>query len=186
MKSERLRLFVAVSVPEEALSSAAAAVEPVKHLWPDARWVDLANQHVTLKFLGWADSTLLPAITKACRAVAASHSPAELALAHLDAFPTRARVRVLWIGLDDPASLLTSLAAALDAALLPLGFPAEERAFTPHLTLARFKAPLRMRDDWPDVEIDASPWPATEVTLWRSHLSPKGARYEVVEEFPLA
>ena len=185
MTPERLRLFVAVSVPDDALRAAAEAIEPVKPLWPDARWVDLASQHVTLKFLGWTNDDALDAIVAACREVAAAHSPARVSLGGIDAFPTRRRVRVLWAALDDPAGLLASVAAGLDAALEPLGFPREERAFTPHLTLARFKVPRRMAAPWPDVVIDAAPWDVAELGLWRSHLSPKGARYEVLEKLRL-
>ena len=184
MSDERLRLFVAVSVPEEALGAVAAALEPVKDSWPGARWTDVANQHVTLKFLGWTSSGLLDEIVAACRVVASAHSSAELALSAVDAFPSRKRVRVLWVGIDDPAGLLSSLASALDAALEPLGCPREERAFTPHLTLARFKLPARFRA-WPEVRPDPSPWRPGRIGLWRSRLSPKGARYELLETAPL-
>jgi 2'-5' RNA ligase len=185
MTSERLRLFVAVSVPDEALRATAQAIEPVKPLWPEARWVDLASQHVTLKFLGWADDDALGAIATACKDVAGAHSPARVSLRGVDAFPSRKRVRVLWAGLDDPRALLASVAGGLDAALEPLGFPREERTFTPHLTLARFKVPMRMHEPWPEVTIDAAPWTVAELGLWRSHLSPRGARYEVIDRLEL-
>jgi RNA 2',3'-cyclic 3'-phosphodiesterase len=185
MSDDRLRLFLAVSVPNHVLRAAADAVELVRDLFPGARWTDMANQHVTLKFLGWSGAGLVDGISHACRAVAVAHAPAELALTALDAFPGRSRVRVLWVGLDDPAGLLSSLASSLDDALEPLGFPKEERAFTPHLTLARFKAPARVRQ-WHDVRPEPSPWMATGIDLWRSRLSPSGGRYELIQSFDFA
>ena len=185
MTDARLRLFVAAPVPREALVAAADAVEPIKPLFPGARWVDVANQHVTLKFLGWTDASSLDDVAAACRGAAGAHAPAELRLGALGAFPNKKRLSVLWLGLDDPEGLLAGLAGALDNALAPLGVAAEERAFTPHLTLARFKPPRRMRAAWPYLRVDAPPWTAGSIGLWRSHLSPKGARYEVVAEFPL-
>jgi RNA 2',3'-cyclic 3'-phosphodiesterase len=182
---EKLRLFVAVTVPHDCLERAAEAVESLKPSFPGARWTDLDNQHVTLKFLGWTPAGELDAVQSACVRVAAAHAPSELSLGGLGAFPGKRRVRVVWLGLDDPAGLLGALARDLDHALAPLGFPIEERAFTPHLTLARFKQPLRMHDQWPQVDIGTKPWTAGELGLWRSHLSPKGARYEIVGEFPL-
>jgi 2'-5' RNA ligase len=182
---DRLRLFVAVSVPEDRLRAAGEVAESIKPSFPGARWTDLANQHVTLKFLGWTTADALAGIEAAMRAVASAHAPAELSIGELGAFPSTRRVRVVWLGLDDPGGRLARVAGGLDASLAPLGFPAEERAFTPHLTLARFKVPFKMRDEWPDATVEAEPWTVEAIELWRSHLSPKGARYEVVERFDL-
>lgn len=181
----RLRLFVAAIVADELLQAVADEIEPLRSRFPGARWTDVANQHVTLKFLGWVDAVKFDAVSAACRSVAAGHSPASLSLGGLDAFPTRGRVRVLWVGLDDPAGLLARCAADLDAALQPLGFEPESRAFTPHLTLARFRAPLRMSGEWRSPSLPSESWTCDALTLFRSHLSPKGARYEALASFPL-
>lgn len=183
---DRLRLFVAVSVPEDRLRAASGVVEAIKPAFPGARWTDLANQHVTLKFLGWTTADKLGEIEGALGVVAAAHAPAPLLIGALGAFPSTRRVRVVWLGLDDPEGLLARLASDLDGALAPLRFPTEDRAFTAHLTLARFKTPLRMKDEWPDATVGAEPWTVDAIELWRSHLSPKGARYEVIARFPLA
>lgn len=185
MTPERLRLFAAVAVPHDTLAALAAVVEPIKPAWPGARWINLADQHVTLKFLGWTDADSLARVVGAVRKVARSHDPADVSLDALGAFPTERRPRVLWVGLRDPARLLSKLARALDEALAPLGFPAEERGFTPHLTLARIKIPTRPAGEWPELHVPATGWRVDRVGLWRSHLSPKGARYEIVEEMPL-
>lgn len=183
---ERLRLFVAASVPCDVLDAAEAAVAPLEESFPGARWVDIANQHVTLKFLGWAPASQLDAIVAACGSAVSAHEGAQLTLGELGAFPSRTRVRVLWLGVEDPSGLLARLAAALDRALEPFGFPVEARAFTPHLTLARFKVPFRPRGGWPELRLDGPAWDVDRVALWRSHLSSKGARYEPVAHLPLA
>jgi 2'-5' RNA ligase len=91
------------------------------------------------------------------------------------------------MGINDPDDLLGRLAAALDEGLRVLGFAAEERAYTPHLTLARLKSPAPVGDlattlpeaDWEPIEVD-------HLSLYRSRLSPRGAVYELLEKFPLA
>jgi 2'-5' RNA ligase len=181
----RLRLFAAVSIPRDRLDHVAEVIGPLEHRFAGARWTDPDNQHVTLKFMGWADTEMLGPIEAAMARVAARHAPAELALGDLGAFPSRKRVRVLWVGLEDPTGLLAGLAGGLEEALQPLGFEAEGRAFTPHLTLARMRTPLRPGGGWPDVQFDRMAWACDEVTLFRSHLSPKGARYEPLVVFPL-
>ena len=159
---------------------------PLRAKLTNARWTDPENQHLTLKFLGGAPSDRLEAITTTCTMVAAGRRPARIAPTALGAFPSRTRVRVLWIGLDDPDGLLAALAADLDRAFEPLGFPAEGRAYTPHLTLARFKLPVPLRSGFPEIDTSGvKPFEVEDIVLFRSHLSPKGARYEVMAVFPL-
>ena len=66
--------------------------------------------------------------------------PVELRFRGLGFFPNAKRPRVLWAGIAGSAELAVSL-ARYRSSLAKLGIPAEERAFTPHLTLARFEPP---------------------------------------------
>jgi 2'-5' RNA ligase len=183
---ERVRVFVAARIPEDRLAALHELVKPLRAKLTNARWMGPENQHLTLKFLGWAPSDRLEAITTTCSMVASGHRPARLSLTTMGAFPSKTRVRVLWIGLDDPNGLLAAVAADLDRAFEPLGFPAEGRAYTPHLTLARFKLPVPLRSGFPEIDTSGvDPFEVTDIVLFRSHLSPKGARYEVLSAFPL-
>lgn len=95
-------------------------------------------------------------------------------------------MRVLWVGLDDPQGLLAKLAADLERAFEPLGYPTEERAFRPHLTLARFKNPIRLDQPLPVLEAERfGRFAADELQLFQSHLHPHGARYEALARFRL-
>lgn len=184
MTSPNLRLFVAVPVPREQLEWVATATEQLRSSWPQARWVPIENQHVTLKFLGSVAAVVLEDVVVACRGVAGGVAPTSIRLASLGAFPNQRRARVLWAGLEDPGETLTRLTRGLDVALQPLGIEAEKRAFSPHLTLARFKVPQPL-GGLPDLGATPDPFRLEAFCLWRSHLSPKGARYELVEAFGL-
>lgn len=182
----RVRLFVAVSIPRSHLDWLQDATAELRTRWPKARWTIPDNQHVTLKFLGSTPVDRLEPLARVLSVVATTHSPAEVALGQLGAFPSERRVRVLWAGLEDHAGLLGGLATDLGVALEALGYPQEERPFRAHLTLARFREPQRNPDGLPD--LDPSPLPSFSVAsfeLFRSHLSPKGARYEVLQSFSL-
>jgi 2'-5' RNA ligase len=185
MSSEKLRLFVAVDAPPQQIDAVERAVEELRDEFPGARWTRPESQHVTLKFLGWVPADALVAVESTCTTVAVTHGPAQVSLADLGAFPSETRARVLWLGLADPAKLLHGLSADLDRALAPLGFEPEGRGYTPHLTLARFKVPLRRTEPLPSVTIPREPFLVQELHLYRSHLSGRGARYEIVRTFPL-
>lgn len=161
-------------------------VAPLRTKLTNARWTHPDSQHLTLKFLGWIPSDRLDAVVQICKMVAAGIRKSELSFTDLGAFPSRTRIRVLWVGVNDPARALASAAADLDGAFESIGIPAEGREYKPHLTLARFKIPIPLKSGFPTIDTsDMEPFGFEELTLFRSHLSPKGARYEVVEAFPL-
>jgi RNA 2',3'-cyclic 3'-phosphodiesterase len=187
MPSDRLRLFIAFDVPEEHRRRVQEAIEPIRDELPGARWTSIESQHVTLKFIGWVEPAQLDPILTTTRDVAAAHAASYMRVTGIGAFPSKKRVRVLWAGIEDPSGLGPRLAGDLSARLEPLGIEREERAFTPHLTLARLKTPKRMDEDALDVDLgELAPFLVDEVVLYRSHLSGKGARYEAIDRCPLA
>lgn len=183
--SPSLRLFLAAPLPGSHLGWVEDRIAELRHLWPDARWIPRDNQHITMKFLGPTAEGALAKVVSACGEVAAAHHVASLGLTELGVFPSRKRARVLWIGLDDPGGLLSSLAAACDQRLVPLGYEPETRSYSPHLTVARFKRPTVLKE-LPGLGGPPGPFRLRGFDLWRSHLSPKGARYERLASFPLA
>lgn len=184
MSADALRLFAAAAVPREHLQWVAERTQQLRTLWPEARWAPIENQHVTLRFLGSTRLELLGDVRRVCRDAAASVDPTDVELGGLGVFPSVRRARVLWVGVADPAGALTRLAGSLEAGLEPLGFAPEKRSFSPHLTLARFKRPRRL-DALPALVEPPGPFLLDSFGLWRSHLSPRGARYELLDSFPL-
>lgn len=179
MGDEKLRLFTAVTVPREQLEWLDDAVAGLKGL-SGGRWTSVGNQHVTLNFLGWVESRLLPDVLGAVDDTARRHAPADVSLEGLGAFPRERRARVLWAGIDDPGGLLPALATDLGERLRATGYEPEDRPFTAHLTLARFNAPRPL--ELPELPAAPGRFSVDRITLFRSRLSPSGARYEVVHE----
>jgi 2'-5' RNA ligase len=170
----------------------AALAGAIGHLQTRARevaWVAPENLHVTLKFLGAVDEERLPAVGQALAAVAAAAQRFELVVAGLGAFPTVTRPRVVWAGIAAGAEPLASLASEVDAALGALGFPREERPWVGHVTLGRVRDPRRDPVLAQALAAGAGrPFGRTAVnrlTLMRSDLSPRGARYTPLDSWPL-
>ncbi|HEY7756558.1 MAG TPA: RNA 2',3'-cyclic phosphodiesterase [Actinomycetota bacterium] len=178
-----LRLFVAAEVPEDVLDEVARASAPLRDRHP-GRWVPAANQHVTVKFLGSTWPRLLEPVLRAVGEVATAQTPFESRAAELGAFPSPRRARVLWAGLEDPDGRLAAIAAGLDAALAK-DFPPERRAFTAHLTLARFDPPVDLEDELPAPRIESRPFGVERLVVFRSHLRRPAPVYEAIGTFPL-
>jgi RNA 2',3'-cyclic 3'-phosphodiesterase len=186
-EAKPLRLFAAVDIPERIKEAASAAIEPWRERYPKGRWVPPENWHVTVKFMGRTWPRLRDWVGEACREAASTIRPFQLFLAGMGVFPGPTRARVMWVGFKDPEGSLPALARAMDDRLSK-EFPPEKRPFRGHLTVARFNPPIPMRDAADELEaatIDTEPFPVRSLVLYRSHLSPRGARYEALERFRL-
>ena len=134
-----MRLFIAIEIPEQIRSVYAALLKEFRQVAPHAKWVRAEYLHVTLKFLGETPPEKLEKLQGALAEVR-SPEPVQLEFRGLGFFPNEKRPRVFWAGMEASANL-KRLAADIDQAVHRLGFPLEDRPFTPHLTLARFDPP---------------------------------------------
>lgn len=132
-----MRLFVALDVPDETRRALGGIIQKFESVCRGARWMRAESIHVTLKFIGHVEETELPAI-KECLAKVKLGAPIEIAFGNFGFFPNERRPHVFWLGIEAGPDL-AALAASISSALEPIGIPREERAFRPHLTLARFK-----------------------------------------------
>jgi len=133
-----VRLFVAVNLPEGERLAAHQAAAPLRRGNLPVRWVQASGLHVTLKFLGDVAEERESSIAAALDAAVGAARPFEVVLGGVGAFPSPARPRVIWLGVEvHPA--LELLANDVERALQPFGFEAELRPFRPHITLGRAK-----------------------------------------------
>ena len=129
-----MRLFTAIDISEEVretLRRLLARLCPLAHL----RWSPVENLHITTKFIGeWPE----PRLGELKKALEGLKTPGEIGISirGLGWFPNARRPRVLWAGVAAPPAL-TVLAQATSDAVEALGVPAENREYSPHLTLAR-------------------------------------------------
>jgi len=181
-----MRLFVGLDLPGDVVANLEKLLDLLR---PSARiqWSPPANLHVTTKFIGeWPEERIRELQS------ALSSIPPRQAIAvrihELGFFPNARSPRVFWCGIDAPG--LAELAADTDRATSALGIPAEARAFSPHLTLARIKERLNLEPlrnaiaKLPSLDFGSFECPA--FFLYRSQLRPGGSVYTKLAEFPLA
>ncbi|HEX6739267.1 MAG TPA: RNA 2',3'-cyclic phosphodiesterase [Vicinamibacteria bacterium] len=176
-----IRAFVAIELGEELRAALVALIERLRPQVRGARWVAPAGIHLTLRFLGWTEVEVLQRLGPGLREAAAACDACQARVGGLGMFPERGAPRVLWVGLQLPEPI-RALQQACEAMALAAGFEAEERAFKPHLTLARFRDRLP-RPTLPPFEF--GPAPLSRLVLYRSELKPGGAVYTPLEVFPL-
>jgi 2'-5' RNA ligase len=109
------------------------------------RWVPSHNLHLTLKFLGNIPPTHLDFLKQMLTRAADATQQFDLQVSGLGSFPNSKRPRVLWVGLHAPASL-ASLQKMLEEETTRLGYPSEDRSFSPHLTLGRARQGIDARE----------------------------------------
>lgn len=181
-----MRLFVALDLAQDVHNNLLTLVRELRSAGADLRWVRPDGLHLTMKFIGEVPEAKRAPIEEALRGVA-SPEPVELHFRGLGYFPNPRRPRVFWVGIEASPNL-APLAAAVEAALEPLGIASEKRAYVPHLTLGRFKSPKGLSG----LQEKIAALPATEFGrqqadafyLYQSRLSPQGAQYTKLAEFP--
>ena len=188
-----MRLFVALEIPtaiRENLATLVRDLREVSSKLPDRRprWVRSENLHVTLKFIGEADTRQVEGIREALSKVH-SDAPVDLAFHQLGFFPIERHPRVLWAGVNASPNL-PALAADVDRALETQGIAREQRAFTPHLTLARFEPPALSEELRVAIQKNSKrefgSFQAREFHLTESKLHSSGAVYRTVATFPFS
>lgn len=195
------RLFIAVPVPEDVRQFMAEIIADLKQEdWP-IRWMDAANAHLTLHFLGDTPPENAELMRLALEEPISQHEAFDLRTADLGVFPAMKRPRVLWLGLWGPAHRLETIRDAIGSLLAAYDFEPDETPFRPHLTLGRVRdtrnvrirdLPLAIRTRFEDLAASGKvtnkkplPFPVREIHLVRSHLSHEGASYEVIGRYPL-
>lgn len=165
------RLFIAIDIPEDQKTSLTQLPGEI----PGAKWVGPTELHLTLRFIGEVDPHTFSAIKTALSGVSFPSFP--LSLVGVGHFPPHGHPRVLWVGLEQRPELIR-LQQQIESALLQVGISADERRFSPHITLARLK-------ETPSVAVAKfesihrglafSPFAVEEFILYSSTLTPRGA-----------
>jgi len=180
------RGFIAAEVPAGPRLDALAA--DLSDASPSLKVVRTDQLHLTIKFLGDTEDGLIPEIVAAIREATTGVDPFEARLRGTGAFPSVARMSVIWVGVEG-AEPLARIAETLETSLESLGFPRERRPWKAHVTLARVKGrgelgrARRILEAHADDAFGA--YTVDAIVLKKSVLTPDGARYSIVDAVPL-
>jgi RNA 2',3'-cyclic 3'-phosphodiesterase len=187
-----LRSFIAVEIPGEIREAVGKAMAPLqKGIGSIVRWVPVENMHLTLKFLGDVSPTNIEMLSEMLRAESNLFHCFDLHLSGLGSFPNLKRPRVIYIGIQAPATL-EALQRGIQSASRRLGYESEERGFSPHLTIGRVKQNVTsteqqtIRRALEETRIDLLGTARVDsVHLYKSDLKPTGSVYTRLYSAPL-
>ncbi|MDD4955426.1 MAG: RNA 2',3'-cyclic phosphodiesterase [Candidatus Omnitrophica bacterium] len=175
-----MRLFIAIDLPENLKEKLSRIVLKFKKCDLDAKWVDTANIHMTLKFLGETREDDLDKIKNVLSSVAAFFSKLELNTGEFGFFPNEKSPRIFFIS-TDKEEILRKISFELEERLERIGFTREGR-FKSHLTIARFRSKKNVEclmKEIKDISIKEK-FEVSEITLFKSLLKPTGPVYEKI------
>lgn len=176
-----LRLFTGLSLPillRQRLTVMQGGIE-------GARWTERDNFHITLTFIGEVDEMTAETIDEALSPIRTEKF--SLRLKGTGSFAQGKYPKVLWMGVEQN-DVLHRLKEKIDRALMAAHVPFENRKYTPHVTLARFKNPdeAKVAEFMQQHNLFSSEsFEVDEFILYRSHQTKNGPVYEPLKEYAL-
>lgn len=186
----KTRSFIAIDPSEAALEAIGMFIKQVEKKTKGVRWVEAAGIHITLRFPGEIEEATLVQIKERLMEVATQSPSFELVTSGIGFFPHISRPRVVWVGLEGEVERLKQLHSAVAGSVAGLPVhPEEKREFQPHLTLGRirdsrsFSGLVAIEEE--GRRLRSEKFRVEELILYKSDLTPKGARYTKLSSFHL-
>ena len=185
--SEEWRTFCAVELPDHVRERLREHIQRLREAVPEAAasWTRVENIHLTLKFFGNVDVDRISGISDAASRAVEEFSPFRIGVGETGVFPKPSRAQVLWIGVNDPSGKLLSLQRQLENECAKKGFEKEDRAYRPHLTIARLRKPegaRRLADTHLQMKFEPAEIEINELVVFRSELSSEGSKYTAISK----
>ena len=184
-----IRAFIAVPLPKALLREVTGIQTTLRSAASDVRWVEPRNLHLTLKFLGSIKEDSLAKLKEALQTAVRPLSPFIFKLEGIGTFPRTSQPRVVWLGVSQGKERLVEVAELVEKSCVELGLPAQDRSFSPHLTLGRIYSKRRLEHLLERVKSVQSRRPplaqVKSLTLFESILTPEGPLYNPLGEIQL-
>ena len=181
------RLFIGIKITT-AKSFENIYIELKKKLsYSNIKWVDPENFHLTLKFLGEVDKSLISRIIKVLDPIAGKNPQFCLESKELGFFGRSGNPRIIWYGFEQE-DILLNLQSSIETSLKNLGFAKEKKGYSPHLTLGRVKkfvSQENLKESLAELKPANEKYNVTRFSLVESILRQKGPEYRIIKDFCL-
>jgi 2'-5' RNA ligase len=177
-----VRTFLALDLDDGIRQRLTDAARELSDPAAKIRWVAEQNLHVTLKFLGDIPDERVAEVCSLAAEAASHVEPFDFDVKGIVCVPARkGQLRMLWVGVEEPTGRMADLHTELELAMSSVGVAQENRAFKPHVTLARVKfIPGVARFREAASAFARTPFGtqhARQLAVYSSELTPRGAIY---------
>jgi 2'-5' RNA ligase len=185
LSQDRIRSFVSVDIDDRnLLDKIVTAQRDLEKTGAQLKFVTPEIMHLTMRFLGEIPLRTVEQVKEAMSTLRFPTFDADFQ--GLGAFPSMKRINVVWVGIRQGHEQFSEIFSQLEPKLRQIGLPADDKGFSPHLTIARVRSGLN-RGPLADYvsnmrEQEFGKIHVNSVKLKKSTLTPKGPIYETIHE----
>ena len=173
-----------MQLPGSIRTHLAAAAAEIRGNTIAVKWVEPANLHLTLAFLGSIAPDSIETVAGALLGAAAGEPAFMARIETLGAFPNPRRPRVIWAGMSAGAPELQRACGRVRDELRAADVYFDDKPFSPHVTLGRLRdgvvAPSELLRRLETVRIATEPFEVGAIHLMKSRLTPSGPIYDAL------
>ncbi|MGC9048828.1 MAG: RNA 2',3'-cyclic phosphodiesterase [Patescibacteria group bacterium] len=184
----KIRSFIAINLPQEIKDYLSEIISELKrkNQGSDIKWVNPEGLHLTLHFLGYLDEQKLEKVKEIISQSLEENPSVEVRLENFNGFPNLNQPRVLFVSCQEIGDrVVQSIQDKIGRQLEKIGVEIDKRPWQMHITLARLKMPKQIRIGQLTDEIRKLRFKVKSIDLMKSELSQEGAKYSIIEKFPL-
>ncbi len=184
----KIRTFIAIDTPEPIKDKIFEVQNLLRESHAEVRWESRDKFHITVKFLGGVEESILGDITQKLSTALTPFKPFQLVYDELGCFPNIRSPRVIWVGCENEDGTLLKIFQTIEDIVVPFGFEKESRRFHAHITLGRVKSPKRIQDLIRTIQsttFDRQTTECRELHLVKSDLRPTGSVYTLLHRVVL-
>ena len=171
-----MRVFSALPLASVAVSGIETAFSSMRQLYPRLRWAGSQGLHFTLHFFGELPDESVDAVRRVLDDPALYRPPIPARLGSVGQFPPRGSPRVIWVGVEKGEAEMREYWKLFEDKVAPLGFAADARGFTPHVTIARAGS-VPLESGWLEgIAVPSVDFLLEECVLFQSLLGRGGAQ----------
>ncbi|MDQ7798653.1 MAG: RNA 2',3'-cyclic phosphodiesterase [Candidatus Edwardsbacteria bacterium] len=178
--SKTIRCFIALELPPDIRSILGEIIGQLKSSGADVKWVDPANIHLTLIFLGEIPEANVLRAGLALNVLKGKFKAIDSGLGGLGAFPSVDRPKVIWAGLSQGAEEIKEIYRQVEKLTADISQEEKAREFSPHLTLGRVRSNknlMQLKEAVKQANILKKGFEINRLVLMKSTLTREGAIY---------
>ena len=189
----QIRSFIAIEIPDSIQLAIVRLTTKLRnhYPYPVIRWVNPANIHLTLKFLGNISISDLEKIARTIALDASLIAPFSITFSDFGIFPNARKPRIVWISTNSPP-ILKEIQSRIEVISSEYGIQKEIRPFSPHITLGRIGNYGTVQDfEHLSAELSSinpsviDKISISAIKIFKSDLKPTGPIYTPIHNIPL-